>query len=284
MTRIGQYRLYTIETGSFRLDGGAMFGVVPRPLWESRIAPDERNRIRLAMRCLLLESSDRLILIDNGLGHKYTEKFAGLYAVDHTESTLARSLAAVGFGTDEVTDVVLTHLHFDHAGGSTERVNDRLDVVFSNARHHVQRLQWATAVAPNPREAPSFLEENLKPIAESGRLELLDGEQSIFPGVTVRPVHGHTSAMQIVQIADETQTLVFVADLLPTSHHFGASWTMAYDVRPLESIAEKETFLAKAAKHGWSLFFEHDPVVAVTNVAETERGFRAIEARTLAEL
>ena len=284
MTRIGPYQLHTIETGTFALDGGAMFGVVPRPLWEKRIPPDDRNRIPLAMRCLLVESSDRLILIDNGVGHKYSEKFAELYAVDHTASALALSLAAAGFGIDEVTDVVLTHLHFDHAGGSTARNGERLEVVFANAQHHVQRSQWATAVAPNPRESPSFLDENLNPLGESGLLVMHDGEKSIFPGITVKPYFGHTDAMQVVQIADATRTLAFVADLLPTSHHFGAAWTMAYDIRPLESISEKEGFLARAAKHGWSVFFEHDPVVIIADVEQTERGFRARNARPLAEL
>jgi glyoxylase-like metal-dependent hydrolase (beta-lactamase superfamily II) len=284
MTRIGSYALHAVETGTFGLDGGAMFGVVPKPLWEKRIEPDARNRIPLAMRCLLLESEDRLILIDNGLGDKYSDRFAQLYAVDHESATLAGSLASLGFTPRDVTDVILTHLHFDHAGGSTFRVGDRLDVLFANARHHVQRAHWESALRPNPREAPSFLDENLTPLAESGQLVFHDGDTTLFDGVSVSTVNGHTDAMQIVKIQDDRKTLVYVADLLPTSHHLAPAWTMAYDVRPLVTMNEKEVFLREAVAGRWALFFEHDPFVAVADVEEAERGLSAVRQRSLEDL
>ncbi len=284
MTKIGPYTLHTIETGYLGLDGGAMFGVVPRPLWRKRMEPDDRNRIRLSMRCLLLEDSDRLILIDNGLGHKYTEKFAGLYAVDHSSHTLDRSLRERGFTRHDVTDVILTHLHFDHAGGSTEHDNGRLVPAFPRAHYHVQRGQWETALDPNPREAPSFLADNLRPLEASGQLVLIDGVSSLFSGVFVAPFQGHTDAMQIVRIEDAERTLVFVADLLPTSHHLAPAWTMAYDVRPLDTMNEKADFLRMAIAQNWSLFFEHDPDVAIADVCETDRGPAVCNPRTLGEL
>lgn len=286
MSHIGPYALHTIETGRFGLDGGAMFGIIPKPLWEKRIPADERNRIPLHMRCLLLQSADRCILIDNGLGETYTEKFATIYAVDHAFATLHDSLAAVGVAPDDVTDVILTHLHFDHCGGSTRRAADgTLELVFPNATHHVQRAHWDWAQAPNVREKGSFLEENLSPLAASGQLHLVDGAEALFPGITVHPVHGHTEAQQTVKISDGGEnTLVFVADLLPTTAHLAPAWNMAYDVRPLTTIDEKMDFLNEAVDNGWHLFFEHDPEVAVASLRRTDRGIETVDHRPLTDL
>lgn len=283
MPRIGPYTLHTIETGRFALDGGAMFGIVPRVLWERQMRPDERNRISMAMRCLLLESSDRLVLIDNGLGNKYDAKFQQLYAIDDETWNLHRSLQAAGFGAADVTDVILTHLHFDHAGGSVSREGEHLVMTFPNARHYVQRRHWEWAIAPRLREAASFLKENLDPLAASGQMVLLDGPGPVLPGIDVQVVDGHTEAQQIVQISGPEGTLVYVADLLPTHAHLPALWGMAYDIRPLQTIEEKQAFLAQAEAEGWTLFFGHDPSVALANVARTERGFAARDPRTLHE-
>ncbi len=284
MPRIGPYTLHTIETGRFGLDGGAMFGIIPKPLWERRIAPDARNRIPLNMRCLLLEGEGRVILIDDGLGDKYDDKFADIYAVDYSEMELHRSLRAAGFDASDVTDVILTHLHFDHAGGSTRREGDRLKVTFENARHHVQRKHWEWAMHPNARERASFLKENLEPLAASGQLHLLDGDAELFPGVEVLTVNGHTEAQQLVKVSDAEKTLVFAADLLPTTAHLGLPWIMAYDVRPLVTLSEKEAFLEAAVEGGWRLFFEHDPETAVAGLRRTARGVAATEGRPLSEL
>ncbi|NNE48062.1 MAG: MBL fold metallo-hydrolase [Rhodothermales bacterium] len=284
MTRMGDYILRSIDAGTFGLDGGAMFGVIPKPLWERKIAADNRNRIRLAMRCLLVEGQDRLILIDNGIGTKFDEKFGHIYDVDTNSSSLEGSLHGAGLGLDDVTDVILTHLHFDHCGGSTMRSGDTLAVAFPNARFHVQVDHWRTANAPNPRERGSFLKENLAPLASSGQLVLCDGETELFPGVSVMTVDGHTEKMQLVKLEGGGKTLVYAADLLPTRFHLPAAWTMAYDVEPLVTIREKAAFLNSALEGNWHLFFEHDPEVEVGSVSMGERGPRVVDERRLDEL
>jgi glyoxylase-like metal-dependent hydrolase (beta-lactamase superfamily II) len=284
MPTIGPYTLHVIETGRLGLDGGAMFGIVPKPLWERRIPADAQNRIPLHMRCLLLEAADRLVLIDDGLGDKYDDKFARIYAVDHERAELHRSLEAAGFGAADVTDVVLTHLHFDHCGGSTRRKGGRLVPAFPEARFHVQRAHWEWARHPNAREKGSFFKENLDPLAASGQLQLLDGPGTLFPGVEVRVVNGHTEAQQIVKVEGPEGTLVFAADLLPTTAHLAPAWNMAYDVRPLVTIEEKGAFLEEAAAAGWHLFFEHDPEVAVASLIRSERGIETTDHRSLAAL
>jgi glyoxylase-like metal-dependent hydrolase (beta-lactamase superfamily II) len=286
MASLGPYTLHAIETGRFALDGGAMFGIIPKPLWERRIGADDRNRIPLHMRCLLLQSADRCILIDNGLGESYSDKFADIYAVDHEFATLDESLANVGVVPSDVTDVILTHLHFDHCGGSTRRNSaGELELVFTNAQHHVQRAHWEWASTPNVREKGSFLEENLAPLDASGQLQFVDGDEELFPGITVHPVHGHTEAQQIVKISDgQGNTLAYVADLLPTTAHLAPAWNMAYDVRPLQTIDEKAAFLDDAVDGGWALFFEHDPEVAVADVHRTDRGIGTTNHRSLTDL
>lgn len=284
MPRIGPYTLHAIETGRFGLDGGAMFGIVPKPLWERRIAPDDRNRIPLHMRCLLLKGADRCILIDTGLGEKHDAKFADLYAVDHESADLLGSLASVGVRPADVTDVVLTHLHFDHAGGSTRHDGDRLVPTFPEARYHIQRSHWDWASAPNGKEKNSFRPIDFDPLMAAGQVRLVDGEVELCPGVEVLTVHGHTHAQQIVKISGPEGTLVYVADLLPTSAHLRPPWIMAYDVRPLVTLDEKERFLRAAHAEGWHLFFEHDPEVEVASLQKTERGFRLTKPRSLDEL
>lgn len=285
MPQIGPYTLYSIETGRFGLDGGAMFGIVPKPLWSKRIEPDAKNRIPLNMRCLLLAGDDRVILIDVGLGDTFAgTKYEDIYAVDHEYATLDASLAECGFARTDITDVVLTHLHFDHCGGSTVEGDEGMTVAFPNATYHVQKAHWEWATSPNPKEAGSFLERTFAPLEATGHLHLLDGPGRIFPGVSVRLVNGHTDAQQIVTIADEDTTLVYVADLLPTTHHLAPTWTMGYDIRPLQTIEEKSDFLEQAVEEEWNLFFEHDPEVAVGSLDETERGIEVVEARPLGEL
>ncbi|MEM8484076.1 MAG: MBL fold metallo-hydrolase [Bacteroidota bacterium] len=284
MPKIGNYTLHTVETGRFGLDGGAMFGIVPKPLWERKIPADAKNRIPLNMRCLLLEGEDRLMLVDNGLGDKYDEKFASIFAVDQEYASLERSLNTLGYTADDVTDLIITHLHFDHCGGSTRRVGDKLEVVFKNARHHVQREHWDWAQHPNVRERNSFLKENLQPLEDAGVLNFLDGKTQLAPGIEVFVAHGHTEAMQLVKIADGSTTLVYTADLLPTHAHIPSAWNMAYDLQPMVTIEEKEAFLAEAVAKNWHLFFEHDPEVAVASLKQTDRGVQVVDTRTLAEL
>lgn len=262
-----------------------MFGIVPKPLWSKRIEPDDQNRIPLQMRCLLLVNADRRILIDTGVGDTFEgTKYQDIYAVDHDAASLESSLRSHGFSRTDVTDVLLTHLHFDHCGGSTRQTDDGSAVAFPNATYHVQQRHWAWATDANPKEKGSFLPETFTPIEEAGQLHLVEGEGTLFPGIEVALVHGHTEAQQIVKVSDRKTTLVYVADLLPTSHHLPAVWTMAYDVRPLQTIEEKGNFLDRAEDSEWKLFFEHDPDVAVADLDRTDRGIEVVRRRSLADL
>ncbi len=285
MSQIGPYSLSAIETGRFGLDGGAMFGIVPKPLWSKRIEPDAENRIPLHMRCLLIEGPDRLIIVDAGVGDLFSgTKYEAIYAVDHEYATLDASLARQGFSRADVTDVVLTHLHFDHCGGGTRQEGGERVVTFPNATYHVQREHWNWATDPNPKEKESFLQRAFAPIEAAGQLHLVEGAGTLFPGITVDLVRGHTEAQQIVTVADEETTLVYVADLLPTSHHLQPAWTMAYDVRPLQTIEEKAGFLQEAVEKEWDLFFEHDPDVVVGSLDQTNSGTKVVHARSVDDL
>jgi len=284
MKKIGPYTLYTIETGRFCLDGGAMFGVVPRPLWEKRIQPDSRNRIPMAMRCLLVEGEGRLMLVDAGLGHKYDERFAGLYAIDHTSVTLEKSLQALGFSSRDITDVFLTHLHFDHVGGCTRWNGERVVLTFPDARHHVQKAHWLATEKPNPREKASFFSENLNPLVEQGQLVFHHGASMLGQGISSRVFNGHTDAQQILIIEGPEGGLAYVADLIPTQHHLAAAWTMGYDVRPLVTMEEKGAFLDEACEKGWRLFLEHDPTDETVALEHSPKGIQAVTPAPLVAL
>lgn len=284
MPTIAGYELHSVHAGMFALDGGAMFGIVPKALWSRRIPPDSANRIPLAMRCLLLVGNGRVVLIDNGLGDKYDEKFAGIYGIDDEWLNINASLKQAGFSREDVTDVILTHLHFDHCGGNTIATGDRHVPAFPNAIYHVQQRHLAWAREPNPRESASFFPENFEPIEAAGQLRIVDGEVEVLPGLHALLVDGHTEAQQLILAKGDTKSLVFAADLLPTIHHLAPAWGMAYDIRPLVTIDEKHRFLERAEQEGWSLFFEHDPEVEVADVRPGRRGFEAVSPRPLAEL
>lgn len=276
-------QLHVIETGYFKLDGGAMFGVVPKALWSRNHPPDEKNLCTWAMRCLLVETEGRLILIDNGIGDKQDERFFGHYDL-HGDDSLDGSLSAAGFSREDITDVFLTHLHFDHCGGSIVRRNDRLVPAFPNATYWSNAHHWKWATEPNAREKASFLKENILPIQESGQLEFVDMNRSgeagnqylkeVFPGIDVLTVDGHTDAMMIPHIRYKGRTLVYMADLLPSIHHIPLPWVMAYDTRPLLTMDEKGAFLKRAADEEFVLFFEHDPIHQCATVEHTEKGVR----------
>lgn len=265
-------RLYAIETGRFALDGGAMFGVVPKVIWEKLIPPDDRNRIPMAMRALLIEEGERLILVDVGVGHKYNAKFADLYAIDHSVHTLEGELERLGFSVQDITDVVLTHLHFDHAGGSTKLQGERAVPTFPNARYYVQRSHWVWAHAPNPRERASFFPENYDPLEASGQLVLLDGDIELLPGIHLRVVNGHTEGQQLVEVQYRGKTLLYGADLFPTSAHLPLPYVMAYDVRPLVTFEERQTYLPRLVAEEVIVFYEHDPFIECSTVVEKAPG------------
>ncbi len=275
-------KLYSINTGYFKLDGGAMFGVVPKSMWNKINPADENNLCSWALRCLLIEDGDRLILIDNGNGDKQDAKFFSHYYL-HGDDTLNKSLAKYGFEKDDITDVFLTHLHFDHCGGSIMRAGDKLVPAFKNATYWSNKEHWDWAVSPNEREKASFLKENILPIEESGQLKFVEvtrgidgklGETSFAENISVRFVNGHTQAMMLPQIKYKDKTIVFMADLLPSQGHIPLPYVMAYDMFPLTTLNEKKSFLTEAVQGDYILFFEHDPVQECCNLQQTEKGIR----------
>ncbi|MEY4374551.1 MAG: hypothetical protein RL760_717 [Candidatus Eisenbacteria bacterium] len=263
---LGGWTLDTVDTGHLWLDGGSMFGSVPKPLWSRTNPPDERNRIRLAMRCLLVRGHGRTILVDVGLGDKSNDKFREIYRVE-PEPGLLPALAALGVAPGDVTDVILTHLHFDHAGGSTERTSEGLRPVFPNARWYVQRLNWENAHAPNPRERASYLPENYDALHEAGVLTQWDGACEPWPGVRILPVHGHTRGQQVVRIEGTKGSAWYVADLMPTAAHVRIPYVMGYDVAAIETMPEKRQVLEQAVADGSWVILEHDPDIAMARPA-----------------
>ena len=255
-----------------------MFGVVPKSIWQKSNPADSNNLCDWAMRCLLIEDGHRLILIDNGIGNKQDEKFMGHYFL-HGDDTLDKSLAAKGFNRADITDVFLTHLHFDHCGGSIERVGDKLVPAFKNAFYWSNAQHWEWAVNPNDREKASFLKENILPIQESGQLRFVANEDgtTFNEDIKIRFAFGHTDAMMLPQITYKDKTIVYMADLLPSIGHIPLPYVMAYDMFPLQTLKEKKTFLAEAATNNYILYLEHDPVNECCTLQHTEKGVRLAE-------
>lgn len=269
-------KLYSINTGYFKLDGGAMFGVVPRSIWQKLNPPDENNMCSWALRSLLIEDGKRLILIDNGMGDKQDARFFGHYYL-HGDDTLDKSLAQHGFHRNDITDVFLTHLHFDHCGGSIMREGEKLVPAFKNAVFWSNREHWDWAVKPNAREKASFLKENILPIEESGQLKFVDTSNSRTAGLesfSIRFVNGHTREMMLPQIEYNGHTIVYMADLLPSQAHIPLPYVMAYDMFPMTTLEEKQAFLTEALERNYVLFFEHDPLYECCTLKQTEKGIR----------
>ena len=279
-------KLYTVNSGYFKLDGGAMFGVIPKSLWNRQNPSDENNMCNWAMRCLLVETDGRLILIDNGLGDKQNEKFFSYYFL-HGDDTLEKSIKKHGFGLDDITDVFLTHLHFDHCGGSikyTDSNKTKLEPVFKNAKYWSNSKHWDWATNPNPREKASFLKENIMPIKESGQLNFIDKEGEWLPGFDVLLVNGHTESMMLPVLKYKDTKVLFCADLIPSVGHLPIPYVMGYDVRPLETLKEKERILQRATNENWTLFLEHDSVNECCTLTNTERGIRAKDTTRIQDL
>ena len=277
--------LHTIECGNFKLDGGAMFGVVPKPLWEKTNPADGQNRIEMAARSLLIEDGDRLILIDTGMGEKQSEKFFGYYGL-WGEFTLESSLKAKGFHPDDVTDVFFTHLHFDHCGGGIKKKgNGILETTFKNATYWSHKGHWERAMKPNVREKASFLSENILPIKESGQLKLLEGDGFLMKdtplGFDIIIINGHTEKQMLPVINYKNETVVFAADLIPTVGHLPVPYVMGYDTRPLLTLEEKECFLSLAEEKKYLLFLEHDAHNELISLRQTEKGIRLNEQHRL---
>ena len=278
--------LYVIHAGNFKLDGGAMFGVIPKSIWNNLNPADENNMCTWAMRCLLIEDRDRLILIDTGIGDKQSEKFFSYYYL-HGPNNLLGSLREIGFTPDDITDVFFTHLHFDHCGGAVKRNREdpeEYELVFNRARYWTNKNHLKWAIKPNPREKASFLKENILPIEEHGRLNLINKENPFSEQFDIIYVNGHTESQMLPKIKYKGKTIVFVADLLPSAGHIPLPYVMGYDTRPLLTLTEKEAFLNEAARKNYILFFEHDPHIECATVHNTEKGVRLENTFSLSDI
>ncbi|HEY0006182.1 MAG TPA: MBL fold metallo-hydrolase [Pyrinomonadaceae bacterium] len=271
--RFGPFRIEIVPDTEFRLDGGAMFGVVPRSLWSRLCPPDEQNRIRMNMNCLFVEAGSERIMIETGIGDKWTPKLARIYGIER-ERPLGESLKAItGFGPEDVTVVVNTHLHFDHAGGNTTLDKEgRPKPTFPNARYFVSRSEFEHAEAPHERDRASYLPENWRPLLESGQLELKEDDYEVVPGLSMETVPGHSRTMQCARLHQEGRTLYSFADLVPMRAHVPFAWIMGYDLYPVETLEAKKRLLPRAAREGWLCFFYHDPDVPLCRVAQEEDG------------
>lgn len=270
--QVGSWQVDFLGDGDFALDGGAMFGVVPRTIWERSNPPDPRNRIDMALRSLVLRGHGRVVVVDVGVGDKLDEKARSIYRVERATRQLAHELAALGLAPGDVTDVILTHLHFDHAGGATVREGDSLRLQFPRARHYLQAQQLAWARKPSVKDRASYMPENFEPLAESGRLELLDGPEPILPDLELVPVHGHTPALQAVLVHGDPP-LFFPSDLVPMASHVRLPFVMGYDNQPLVTLEEKQVWLGRAADEGWRVVFQHDPHLGGATIRRGSRDF-----------
>jgi|YelNatPaOPRAMG01_1025707.scaffolds.fasta_scaffold02429_19 glyoxylase-like metal-dependent hydrolase (beta-lactamase superfamily II) len=277
--KVGNYDIKALEAGRFRLDGGAMFGVIPKMLWTKTNPSDERNRIELALRVMLVRDEKKVILVDTGIGTKWDNKFHDIYAIDQTQNNLENSLETFGLKKSDITDVIITHLHFDHAGGATSVDKDgKIVPAFPNAVYHVQKRQYEWALKPTERDQASFIVENFLPIWEHRQLNLLEGEIELYPGLFIRLSDGHTIAQQLVIISDGEQTIFHPGDMIPTSSHVQLPYIMSYDNYPLITLEEKKRYLSRCADEGWAVFFEHDPSFEGSYIERTIKGFKANRA------
>ena len=273
--QIGKYKVQMIDAGRYKLDGGAMFGVVPRTLWQKENPADEKNRIQMSLNTLLLVSAGRVILIDSGVGNKFSDKFKEIYDIDYSQTSLMKSLAEKNIQPEDVTDVILTHLHFDHVGGATHSDPDgQIRPQFPNANYYVQKKQLEWAQKGFPKDRTSYISENFEPLNGSGKLKILEGPQKLMEGVELILSEGHTVAQQMVKISGQSENLVYLADLIPMTAHLNLPWVMAYDLHPVQTIQEKEEILETAIKKEWLLFFEHDPRIHCGQVYKSEKGYQ----------
>jgi len=277
MLQIGKYRMFSVNEGFLRLDGGAMFGVVPKTLWGRKNASDDKNRIEIALNILVLQSEEKTIIIDTGCGNKWNDKQRDIYQITSVENGLKGALLEAGIKSEDVTDVIYTHLHFDHAGGGTELKDDgSVGLTFENATYHVQKKQWEWALNPSEKDKASYFKDNLQPLVDSGKLNIIDGPIELFEGVTMAITDSHTIGHQAVIISDDENTVYHCGDIMPLAAHVKVPYVMAYDLIPLGTIKAKKDILENAAQKGWMVFFSHDLVNPMLTIEKTDRGFKGI--------
>ena len=271
---IGSYQLYSIETSEFALDGGAMFGIIPKPLWEKEVPADEQNRITMVTRSLLLVSDDHKIIIDTGNGTKWQEKFRDIYRIELDNLNLEKSLAKYNFTPGDITDVYCTHLHFDHVGGNTKIVAGKLEPVFPNATYWVQNENWELANSPSEKDAGSFMSADWSVLLENNMIHFVDGKESFLPEIENHLTYGHTTGLMHPIIGDSTNKLIYMADLIPMAAHIPLPWVMAYDIHPAQTVQEKGEILPTIVDEKWFIFFEHDPVYQAATVQFDGKHYR----------
>lgn len=264
--KIGNYNLYSIETSEFGLDGGAMFGIVPKTMWELQSPSDKFNRIKMVTRSLLLVSDDRKILIDTGNGTKWDKKYKDIYNINTDQYNIENSLSKYGFFSEDITDVICTHLHFDHVGGNTKIDSRRIVPTFPNAKYWISKENWNLANHPSQKDAGSFIEDDWKVLAENNMIEIIDGRESFIDGIETYVTHGHTLGLLHPMLSDGSKKIFFGADIFPLVAHIPINWVMAYDVQPLVTMEEKQKLLPQMQNEEWILFFEHDPIIQACTI------------------
>ena len=284
LKKIGNWKITFLETGTFWLDGGAMMGSVPKVLWEKTNAPDDKNRIKLALRCLLLDNGESRVLIESGIGNKFDSKFSKMFSISQSKEPLCDALSDNGYSYKDITHVILTHLHFDHAGGIVKINSDgQAKPVFPNAKHYISRENWDAGINPNPRDRASYLKENYVPVHDRGLFEFVLGNSEILPGISTYVVNGHTKGQQLIKIDSDDETLVFCSDLIPLESHLRLPWIMGYDLNADLTLKEKTEFLNLASSNNWWLFFYHDPETIAVKIKEDGKYYKVIEKVSIYE-
>ena len=278
LNNIGKWKVYALETGFFSLDGGAMMGSVPKVLWEKTNPPDSKNRIELALRCLLIDDGENVVLIESGIGTKNSEKFIKMFDIRMGKYSLSNELSKYGYSYENITHMVITHLHFDHAGGAVlYDENNNLVPAFPNAKYYISEKNWDAGLNPSPRDRASYIKENYILLKEYGQLELVPENSNIIDGIDTYTVNGHTYGQQLIKISDNNDTLVFCSDLIPLESHLKLPWIMGYDLNAALTLKEKKEFLDLAYKNNWLLFFYHDPKTIAVRIKKAEKYYEVVE-------
>ena len=272
--KIGKYDLYSVETSEFGLDGGAMFGIIPKPVWERKVSADELNRVNMVTRSLLLVSDEKKILIDTGNGTKWEEKYKQIYDINTDQYNIEKSLGKYGFSSEQITDVICTHMHFDHIGGNTKIKSGEVVPTFPNAKYWISEENWKLANHPSQKDAGSFIENDWKVLAENQMIEIIDGREPFIEGIETFVTHGHTPGLLHPIVSDGSNKLFYGADIFPMAAHIPIPWVMAYDVQPVVTMEEKQKLLQKMDYEDWILFFEHDPHIQACTVHKGEKHYK----------